>query len=336
MMSNAKALEWSGRASDLPDRSRAKLGPSGPSIRDPSEAAGETRLVVAIPTANRPAIVAATVRDIARQNRLPDMVIVSLSAPEDIGDLDADDLPFRLKVVTGRKGLSAQRNRALEELYPDDIVLMLDDDFLMAPNFIENTLDVFRRDPEVVVATGTVLADGIHGPGYSHDQGRKMLSHRDSPRLSSEVKPTFSGYGCNLALRVSAVAAHEIWFDEELPLYSWLEDLDFSRRLSRFGKVVRSGAMRGVHLGTKTGRTPGLLLGYSQIANPRYLVRKGSVWWPYAYQLMGRNLLSNLIHSIYPPAHIDFRGRLRGNFIAIRDIFRKDVSPLRILELRKR
>ena len=42
------------------------------------------------------------------------------------------------------------------------------------------------------------------------------------------------------------------------------------------GKVVKIDAAFGVHLGTKLGRNSGLRLGYSQIANPLYLARKGA------------------------------------------------------------
>mgnify|MGYP001826870013 FL=1 len=132
---------------------------------------------------------------------------------------------------------------------------------------------------------------------------------------------------------MSVVAAYELWFDEDLPLYSWLEDVDFSRRMARYGTLVKSGAMRGVHLGTKTGRTPGVRLGYSQIANPVYLLRKGSMTARHVLEMTSRNMLSNLVHSVRPPRYADFRGRLKGNLIALADLVRGRVSPDRILDL---
>ncbi len=50
--------------------------------------------------------------------------------------------------------------------------------------------------------------------------------------------------------------------------------LDFSRLVARYGQVVSAKQLEGVHLGTKVGRSPGVRLGYSQIANPVYLMRK--------------------------------------------------------------
>ena len=333
MTKDTKGADWTGRASDLPDRKRANLGPAGPVARKALEPSGGFRLVVAIPSTGRAKILPDTVRAIARQKRLPDLLILSLAYPEDIGDLDIKALPFPAKVVMGRKGATAQRNRVFEECTPDDIVLMLDDDFLMAPDYLQKTLEVFQADPEVVLATGTVLADGIRGPGYNHAEGRQLLAELNRDDLPDTIRPAFSGYGCNFAFRVSVVAAYELWFDEDLPLYSWLEDVDFSRRIARYGKLVKSGAMRGVHLGTKTGRTPGVKLGYSQIANPVYLKRKGSMTLAHVLEMTSRNTLSNLLHSVRPPPYADFRGRFKGNLLALTDLVRGRVAPARILDL---
>ena len=333
MNNDSKWADWTGRASDLPDRNRANLGPAGPVARKALEPTGGFRLVVAIPSTGRATILPDTVRAIALQDRLPDLLILSLAFPEDIGELDIADLPFPVSVVMGRKGATAQRNRVFEECTPSDIVLMLDDDFLMAPDYLRKTLEVFQNDPEVVLATGTVLADGIRGPGYNFEEGRKLLAELNRDDLPTALRPAFSGYGCNFAFRVSVVAAYELWFDEDLPLYSWLEDVDFSRRLARYGKLVKSGAMRGVHLGTKTGRTPGLKLGYSQVANPVYLRRKGSMTTRHVLEMMSRNILSNFVHAFRPPPYADFRGRLRGNLLALSDLVRGRVTPERILDL---
>ena len=44
----------------------------------------EARMIVAIPTTGRPNIVVETVRAIAAQDLLPDLVILSIAAPEDV------------------------------------------------------------------------------------------------------------------------------------------------------------------------------------------------------------------------------------------------------------
>lgn len=318
----------------------AEISLPRPESRDTSKRApgrrlvnARPRMVVAIASANRPGILPETVRSIAQQDRRPDLLILSLAALDDIGDLAPEHLPFPVEIVVGQKGATRQRNGALDLLRPNDIVLFLDDDFLMASDYLSRTLEVFGGDPEVVMATGTVLADGIGGPGFDHARGARMLERLNGTPARDRVVPTYAAYGCNMAFRASVVLERNISFDEALPLYSWLEDVDFSRRLAPFGKLVKSGRMRGVHLGTKTGRTPGVFLGYSQIANPVYLLKKGSISRRHAYEMMARNSAANLVRSLNPPRWADYRGRLRGNLLALRDLLRGRVSPERILEL---
>jgi GT2 family glycosyltransferase len=293
-----------------------------------------TRVVIGIPTTGRPTILPDTVRAIARQSRLPDLLILSVAGPDDLGDLDIPKLPFPVEVITGPKGATLQRNRMMRILGREDVLLLLDDDFLMEPDYVANTLTVFRENPNVVIATGTVLADGIRGPGYDHREGARLLAEHAQAEKTETLSPKYAGYGCNMALRASVALDEAMLFDEALPLYSWLEDVDFSRRLAAHGDVVKAGHMRGVHLGTKTGRTPGIYFGYSQIANPFYLRRKGTMSRFHAYEMMSRNILSNLMHSLRPPAWADYRGRLKGNLVAIGDVIRGKDSPDRITRLK--
>lgn len=298
----------------------------------PVPKAHRPRMVVAIPSANRASVLPDTVRAIAHQDQLPDLVILSLSVLADIGDLAPDRLPFPVEIIVGKKGATAQRNRALDMLKPDDIVLFLDDDFLMGPDYIRQTQEIFDRNPTVAIATGTVFADGIHGPGFDHAKGAALLGEMAARPAQNTIDSILAGYGCNMAVRANIVIDHGIQFDEALPLYGWLEDVDFSRRIAAHGRVVKSGAMRGVHLGTKTGRSSGVFLGYSQIANPYYLFRKGTMTRRHAYKMMFRNAASNIFHSVKPPHWADFRGRLRGNILAAKDVLGGHATPWRILE----
>jgi GT2 family glycosyltransferase len=137
-----------------------------------------------------------------------------------------------------------------------------------------------------------------------------------------------------MVIRMAPVREHGIRFDENLPLYGWWEDVDFSRQLARFGQVVRSSAMKGVHLGFKrSGRTPGRPLGYSQVANRIYLVRKGTVSKSHAWKGIVRNLMANLFHLAKPEPWVDRRGRLAGNTLALVDLIKGDLVPAKMLQL---
>jgi hypothetical protein len=81
------------------------------------------------------------------------------------------------------------------------------------------------------------------------------------------------------------------------------------------------------------GRSPGRRLGYSQVANPVYLLRKGSYSAGRAGRSVGRNIAANVARAFWPEAYIDRRGRLAGNALAILDFCRGRLAPERILEL---
>jgi hypothetical protein len=122
-------------------------------------------------------------------------------------------------------------------------------------------------------------------------------------------------------------------FDERLPLYGWLEDLDLSTRLSRRGTLYHASALRGVHRGVKRGRTSGVRFGYSQIANPLYLLVRGRAPVHYAFANICRNLAANLLRVSKPEPWVDRKGRLKGNGLAAWDLVRGRLKPERILEL---
>ena len=286
------------------------------------------RIAVGIATKGRPALLAATLQQLARQTRAPDRLLL---CPAGAADLPSD-LPSACQVVWGPVGLPAQRNAILDALDGIDIVVFFDDDFFPQPDYLAQVERLMRQRPRAVIVRGELVADGIHGAGYSVDEALALLQGDAGP-AQVRVRPTYGAYGCNFAVRMDAVRAHGLRFDEALPLYGWQEDIDFSRQAAVHGEVLWANTWRGVHLGTKQGRTSGLRFGYSQVANPVYLVRKGTMSGAYARRLMLGNLASNLLRSAWPEAHVDRRGRLRGNLWALADWLRGRAHPGRILEI---
>ncbi len=288
-------------------------------------------LVIGIATTGRPAIVAETLNRLVAQSVQPDRIIISMA---DKGDFHLKDWQGQsVEVVVSKCGLSRQRNALLTRLNPDDLLIMIDDDFLLAPDYCEEALELFRRDSAVVMATGHVIADGIKGPGLTHSQAQTLLDRRQSAGKRHEY-PVYNCYGCNMVIRVRTALENDVLFDERLPLYSWLEDVDFSRQMAAYGEIICSNALQGVHLGTKTWRTPGVKLGYSQVANPIYLASKGTMAFGRATTLMSRNILMNMLRSIKPEPWADRRGRLRGNLLALGDLIRGRLRPERVQSIK--
>jgi GT2 family glycosyltransferase len=235
-----------------------------------------------------------------------------------------------VEMISGPAGTTLQRNTLLDAAADCDIIVFLDDDFLPASQYLESIDRVFREDADVLVATGTVIADGAKGPGLTVAFARKLLATPQAGEAWGGVQRAWCGYGCNMAVRAATVRRLSIRFDERLALYAWYEDIDFTRRLGKHGKIVRVGAARGVHLGVKLGRTSGRQLGYSQVINCVYLAKKGSYPWDHALRSILRHLAINFVRSFWAEAWVDRRGRLSGNVLAICDICRGITMPERV------
>ncbi|MGJ8545982.1 MAG: glycosyltransferase family 2 protein [Sulfitobacter sp.] len=294
-------------------------------------------IALGIATANRPDILAQVLPHLAKQYRPPDQIILCAPRAEDIPEAAMAALTAPSQKHVAGPGLCLQRNHILSAAGRADLMVFFDDDFIPAHDWLAQVERLFIAHPEVVVATGHVIADGIGGPGFAADLAAQMLEQDSAQNAAAAPAPlieVYNGYGCNMAIRMAAIDAVGARFDEALPLYGWLEDVDFSRQLAGRGTIVRASALRGVHLGTKSGRTPGRKLGYSQMANPLYLYAKGSVSARHALTLMVRNLAANSAKSLRPEPWIDRRGRLSGNLWAIADWARGRVTPQNALRMR--
>ncbi len=282
-------------------------------------------IAVGVATTGRPEIVQEALEDLRLQTRGFDELII---CPAGEGDVFEDRvIAAGGQVVRGARGLTSQRNAILKACQ-SDVILFLDDDFFLAPDYLAELEKVFLAHEDVVLVTGHVVEDGILGPGLTIEEARAAVTGLapTTPYLS----PVYNGYGCNMAFRMAPVRAHAIYFDEKLPFYGWLEDLDHGRRLAPHGRIVLAEQCRGAHMGVKRGRQSGLKLGYSQVANPTYLARKGSMAGWRAAKIVSKNIIANTARSIRPEPWVDRRGRLKGNLLGLWELLRGKADPERI------
>lgn len=281
---------------------------------------------VVLASAGRAGLLAHVVTDLADQT-CPDFVRV-ISVPDE-QSLPADRDGWQ--VVTGARGLAAQRNAGLAALSGVDVVFFFDDDAVVRPDYIENALGFLAAHPGVVGLTGRVLLDGA-------TRGEVPLTHARDVVATSDRQPTGRWrstrqlYGCNFAFRTAA--APQPAFDARLPLYSWLEDHDFARRLMPAGRLAVVEDCVVVHRAAASGgRTEHVRLGYSQVMNPVHLKVKGSFpLWLMLYEL-GRPVLKNLVRAAAGRESHWRRRRLRGNALAFRDALAGRITPERITVL---
>ncbi|MDR3508842.1 MAG: glycosyltransferase [Caulobacteraceae bacterium] len=295
--------------------------------------ADASRFAVGFATAGRRELLTETVKELGRQTRPPDEILICPATPDDVDETAIRALATcPVKILHGPRGLPAQRNMILAATEAD-LLVFFDDDFFMAPTWLEQAERLLQERADVLMLTGEVIADGAPNQGYDAETARSLLAADRPPTDTAPIRK-YNAYGCNMAFKMAPVRAANLRFDEALPLYGWLEDVDFSRALvARGGLILRTPLCRGVHLGTKGGRTSGLRYGYSQIANPLHLARKGTMTpWRAAWQ-MAQNLGANWTKVLKPEPWVDRRGRVKGNFIGLMDLLRGRLRPQNILNL---
>lgn len=296
------------------------------------------RAYVVVATKGRAREVAVLLDYLSRQTRRADGVFVVGADATDVAGLSQGDGVHIL--VTNEAGLTLQRNHGLAavrnaangERYA---VAFFDDDYRPADDWIEQVLKGFAELPDVVGITGQVLADGVKGPGIDETAAAAFLSGVRAPiphwANGENVWDTTSVYGCNMAFLDRVFDAYT--FDENLPLYAWQEDRDFTTQAAQLGRVIYYPHAKGVHMGTKNGRSGGKRLGYSQVANLIYLARKGTIPWPTALEFVAKNFAANHVKMFFPEPWVNRAGLAQGNWMAIGDLALGRMRPKRILEI---
>lgn len=288
------------------------------------------KLFVIIPTYKRKELLNKVLEHLDNQSRSPDEVIVSAPGESHVGPFKPRH--FNISYVFGKQGLCAQRNQAIEyALGRCDLITFFDDDFLPADDYLRLVEEAFGEHPDWIVLRGHAVVDGAVNAGYTFEEGRVLLRQAEKSERPLLVTSHVGAYGCNMSMRASQIG--DLRFDERLVLYGWLEDIDFTSQLKGRGRVAGLSSLIGVHLGIKSGRPSGVRLGYSQIVNPVYLMKKGTMPAAFALEMMGRNIAANMIKSFWPEPYADRRGRLKGNLLAACHLLQGRIEPEYILKL---
>ena len=298
--------------------------------------------VVVIATRGRPCETEKLLSVLSYQNKLPSCVAVVGVSLTDLPRSNGQ-FPFpTIFLLSEKAGLTAQRNQGVLELqrnsylnHPDHFVVFFDDDFRPRATWLQEASNAFAREPRLAGLTGQVLADGVKGGHLAEGEAENILLGRAKPQRhwSSGDLPRLvdSLYGCNMAVR--ADVASSCRFDEELPLYGWQEDCDYTGQVRRLGEARIVPFCQGVHLGVKSARSSGLRLGYSQVANPLHIAARKNMRVTRMLRFILKALVANVAKTLLRRKAEDYRGRLKGNALALVDLMHRRCSPGRILEL---
>jgi len=239
---------------------------------------------------------------------------VMLKARQDIDALGGSVCYFR---VSGPlKGLTRQRNFGLRWVVTD-LVAFFDDDVVLRPNCLGVLERVHRELGDGVVGVGAYLEGSESRPNW-------LWRLRLSLRMISTLQPgTYQRSGMSIpwgfmpdseaavdgdylpggATMWKTSILRELKFDESFEGYGQGEDLEFSLRARRKGRLVLSGAARLQHLHDETGRPDYFKLGYMAIYNRFQIHRRGLddrsgrdiAWFVYAWGLDTLMMMRHLV-----------------------------------------
>ena len=294
-----------------------------------------TSISVVIASKGRAEALSETIESLHRQTVTPKQIIVVVPSHE---DLPRNQWGDGVQFIVGPHGSSSQRNKGIEAVLDTiNYVGFFDDDFELSADYLAHALTFLNANPSIIAISGRLLADG----GMNREQSKKLIA--DYKPTKEPVGMFFSRgkhhtlYGCNMIIR-RAILKYET-FDENLPLYSYGEDYDISIRLERYGLVGRFHGCVGVHLQLPGGRVGEVLRGYSFVANNWYFLKKGVMHrfprmsWVRFWFIVGRGLLASIRKFAAGERSLDWKGRIIGYLVALKDIPLGRCRPQRITEI---
>jgi len=254
---------------------------------------------VIICTRNRPDDLAACLGSLGVQTRLPSEVVVvdasdGEAACERVREWAAGAPIAAVKLLRAAPGLTRQRNLGVAAA-TGDVVTFLDDDVVLARDYLAAIAELFELDPALGGAEGAValaplrgrrrLANALAAFFLMNSIGRRRGVKRSGfvtvdpwPRA---VRPVDCLAGCNMSYRREVLAGFR--FDEWYDGYGLGEDEDFSYRVSRRHRLVQTPSARLVHRLSPVGRERLPKLHEMTTVNHHYFVKKNLPPGPFTW-----------------------------------------------------
>ena len=218
---------------------------------------------VIIATRNRVAALAGTLTSLAQQSHQPDqLIIVDQSAGVETRDLALGyrgGTPVTYVHATNLAGAGAARNIGISRA-SCDVLVFLDDDVQLEPDFLEKLLVPYQRDSAIGGVSGIVtnyrrpplhqrLLSEFFCVGPFRDP-RMPLYWNASALRDAEPIPIRKFTGCLMSLRRNAMEPDR--FDDRYP-GAGAEDVDLSWRVSARSQLVLAPGARAAHLQSPVG-----------------------------------------------------------------------------------
>ena len=215
------------------------------------------KISIIIPTKDRLNFLKNTLKNLDKNNFFFDEIIIVDSSLKKIRNYNLNFLSFKIKrkikLIYSSSGTALQRNIGLKNINrKNEYVMFLDDDIIFEkralnkmsiflkniPNFIigigfNNNLEIKKNFIEKIKKTKFVKKLKIYSdnPGIVTKSGwQTKITKVNFNRLTYWLSTQASIFNLKKIKKIN--------FDENLGIYSYLEDLDFSYKVSKLGKLI--------------------------------------------------------------------------------------------------
>jgi GT2 family glycosyltransferase len=289
----------------------------------------KNKIAVVIASTQRPDILSKALASILNQSRMPDEIVVSVVSEV---DFPGPPFPARVRRLLSKPGLTAQRNAGVDALVSRPLfVAFLDDDVILHPNYLRNMEQLFDSKPQAMLVMGHLLANG----NINLDEAYALIE--SPPDFGTRAGQYYlaqglGAYGANMCIRFSLLEKER--FDERLPLYSVMEDVDMGIRARRHGEVGYYFGSLAVHLRVPVGRISYQALGFSEVMNPMYLACKGTIpkWNTILRFVLRIPVMNAILACVASSRRYERWQRFIGNMHAVGDIVTCRIEPERALK----
>ena len=215
------------------------------------------KISIIIPTKDRLNLLKNTLKNLDKNNSFFDEIIIVDSSLKKICNYNFNFLSHKIKkkikLIYSSRGTALQRNIGLKNINrKNEYVMFLDDDIIFEkralnkmsiflkniPNFIigigfNNNLEIKKNFIEKIKKTKFVKKLKIYSdnPGIVTKSGwQTKITKVNFNRLTYWLSTQASIFNLKKIKKIN--------FDENLGIYSYLEDLDFSYKVSKLGKLI--------------------------------------------------------------------------------------------------
>lgn len=229
------------------------------------------RTSVIIATKNRAADFSRTLQTLLVQTHLPEEIVIIDQSPDDSTKKAVERLAEEICGSNNTKpgfvyiydqsliGVGAARNIGIERS-SGDVLLFLDDDVILEPNFLAEMLGVYDGNPNVGGVSGVItnyprgslrerIIEEVFRLGSFRDERQRIYWNADRLRNAPPIRVRKFGGGL---MSVKRSMLKDVRFDGNYR-GAGSEDIDFSWRLSNHCALLMTPRARLLHVRTQAG-----------------------------------------------------------------------------------